>query len=441
VRQQSAPVSAPPPYSARVRRGALALGLLVTATATVAACGNGGKQSPATAAPRTTTGVATTSAAPTTASPTPSRSATQVAPLPTSTKPKKPAASCVDRTADAMSTAQRVGQLFMTAVGSTGMTTAQANAITAGKVGSVFLMGRTTGGTAAVKSITDRVRSLGPSAPGATLGMFLATDQEGGQVQVLGGPGFSTIPSAVTQGQWSTATLRSSAEQWARQLRAAGLNMNLAPVADTVPPDMVDVNAPIGRFQREYGTDPTTVASHSTAFLRGMRQEGVDTAVKHFPGLGRVTGNTDVTADVVDSVTTTSDPYLQPFRSGIQAGTPFVMVSSAIYSRIDPHNQAAFSAAVIRGLLRGSLGFQGAVISDDLGQAVAVADRTPAQRALDFFTAGGNLLLTVKPADIAPMTGAVISRLPHDAALRSAVDDSVRRVLTAKRNAGLLTCR
>jgi beta-N-acetylhexosaminidase len=81
------------------------------------------------------------------------------------------------------------------------------------------------------------------------------------------------------------------------------------------------------------------------------------------------------------------------------------------------------------------------VISDDLGQAVAVSDLTPAQRALSFLRAGGDMVLTVKPSDIAPMTSAVLSRLPKDAALRKDVDDSVHRVLTAKRNAGLLTCR
>jgi beta-N-acetylhexosaminidase len=440
VRQQSAPASAPLPHSARVRRGVLAIGLLVT----VAACGNGHQEPSATTAPSTTAATTGTSASEPATHTTPSatRTTSSAPAVPSSVKPTttKPATSCVDRTVNAMSTAQRVGQLFMTGVSSTGMTTSEADVITRGKVGSAFLMGRTTGGTAAVKSLTARVRSRGPSVSGSKLGMFIATDQEGGQVQVLGGPGFSTIPSAVTQGQWSTSTLQSSARTWGRQLRSAGVNMNLAPVADTVPPDLTGVNAPIGKFDREYGTDPATVASHSTAFMRGMKQVGVDPAIKHFPGLGRVTGNTDVTAHVVDSVTTRTDPFLQPFRSGIQAGTPFVMVSSAIYSRIDPNNQAAFSSAVIRGMLRGSLGFQGAVISDDLGKAVAVADRTPAQRAVDYFTAGGNLLLTVKPADIAPMTSAVITALPKNAALRSAVNDSLHRVLTAKRNAGLLTC-
>jgi beta-N-acetylhexosaminidase len=153
-----------------------------------------------------------------------------------------------------------------------------------------------------------------------------------------------------------------------------------------------------------------------------------------------VTGNTDFTAGVTDSTTTRDDPYLEPFRSAIKAGTPFVMVSTAIYTRIDPKHQAAFSSAVMRGMLRDSLGFKGVIISDDLGQARAVTDLTPAQRAIDYFTAGGNLLLTVVPADIAPMTKAVLSRMPHDAALRTAVADSVRRVLTAKQKAGLLTC-
>jgi beta-N-acetylhexosaminidase len=223
-------------------------------------------------------------------------------------------------------------------------------------------------------------------------------------------------------------------------LAAAGVNMNLAPVADTVPSSMVTTNAPIGQLSREYGTDPTTVASHATAFLKGMRQAGIIPTAKHFPGLGRVTGNTDLTADVVDGTTTRTDPYLQPFRSAVQADVPFVMVSSAVYSRIDAAHQAAFSPAVMRDLLRDSLGFKGAIISDDLGNAVAVADRTPAQRALDFLAAGGNMVLTVKPSDIVPMTSAVIARLPSDSALRAAVDDSVRRVLTAKHAAGLLTC-
>lgn len=418
----------------------LAAGVLLA----VAGCGDGQGRTPAvsSAAPSGTGGTSATGTAtsPTTSSSSVPGSATPPSSSGAATGTTTPS-SCVERTVNAMSEAQRVGQLFMTAVSTTGMTATEAAAITQGKTGSVFLKVHTDAGTAAVKAVADKARALASPVDGATVGMLVSTDQEGGLVQVLNGPGFSVIPSAAAQGTSAPATLQKNAETWGRQLRAAGVTMNLAPVADTVPPALVNVNAPIGKLSREYGTDPATVASHSTAFLRGMAQAGVVATAKHFPGLGRVTGNTDTTAGVVDSDTTGTDPFLQPFRAAVDAGVPFVMVSSATYSRIDPARQAVFSPVVMRGVLRGQLGFKGVIISDDLGQAVAVADRTPAQRALDFFAAGGNVLLTVRPSDIGPMTSAVLARLPNDAALRQDVDDSVRRVLTAKQNAGLLTCR
>jgi beta-N-acetylhexosaminidase len=426
---------------AGVRGAALVLGLLATATAGLTACGNGGSNSSENTASATAPGSSPTTAtpSPTTTSASPTATHTTAVPPPANTATAKPA-SCISRAISGMSQSQQVGQLFMSAVSTSGMTGAQAAAITGGRVGSVFLMGHSSAGTATVKRVTDQVKKLAPSVKGVTVRMIISTDQEGGEVQVLSGPGFSSIPTAVQQGKLSPSTLQKDAKTWGQQLRAAGVTMNLAPVADTVPPNLVNVNAPIGKLQREYGTDPAAVATHSTAFLKGMLQAGVITSAKHFPGLGRVTGNTDFSAGVTDATTAANDPYLQPFRSAVKAGTPFVMVSSAIYSKIDPNTQAAFSSAVMRDLLRGSLGFKGAIISDDLGAAVAVSDHTPAQRAVDFLKAGGNVVLTVKPSDIVPMTSAVLSRMPTDSALRSAVSDSLRRVLTAKQNAGLLTC-
>ncbi|MFI0721008.1 glycoside hydrolase family 3 N-terminal domain-containing protein [Streptomyces sp. NPDC021224] len=430
-----------PPRRPGLRGTGLALGLIATATTGLTACGDGsgssGSGSTTTTASSPATVTATTGTpSPTTTSPSPSRTA---APPPATSATGRPA-SCVDKAVAGMTRSQQVGQLFMTAVTSTGMTSAQSGAITAGHVGSVFLMGHTNSGTAAVKGVTDRVRRLATPVKGAKVGMLISTDQEGGKVQVLNGPGFSTIPAAVDQGKLPAAILQKDAEQWAKELKSAGVTMNLAPVADTVPPNLTNVNAPIGKLQREYGTNPSAVATHSTAFLRGTLDAGLLASPKHFPGLGRVTGNTDFTLGVTDDVTTRNDAYLQPFRSAIAAGAPFVMVSSAIYSKIDPNNQAAFSSAVIRGILRDSLGFKGAVISDDLGQATAVSDRTPAERAVDFLKAGGNLLLTVKASDIAPMTSAVLAQMPKDKALGNAVSDSVRRVLAAKQKVGLLSC-
>ena len=94
------------------------------------------------------------------------------------------------------------------------------------------------------------------------------------------------------------------------------MNVNFAPVADVVPPGGSATNAPIGQLDREYGHHPGIVASHVAAFIDGMRAGGMATTVKHFPGLGRVEGNTDHTADVVDTVTTPDDPYLHAVPAG-----------------------------------------------------------------------------------------------------------------------------
>ena len=112
---------------------------------------------------------------------------------------------------------------------------------------------------------------------------------------------------------------------------------------------------------------------------------------KHFPGLGRVAGNTDFTANVVDTVTTANDPYLNSFRAAVGAGVPMVMVALANYAKIDPTELAVFSPTVMR-LLRNGLGFNGVIVSDDLGQATAVQSVAEPNRANGFLAAGGDLV-------------------------------------------------
>src|SRR6202000_3408587 len=106
------------------------------------------------------------------------------------------------------------------------------------------------------------------------------------------GPGFATMPSELAQGQSSLATERTSAAQWGSELKAAGVNLDLAPVMDVVPQGTASANAPIGELDREFGYDPATNGTHGVAFIQGLAQAGVAATAKHFPGLGRVAGNT-----------------------------------------------------------------------------------------------------------------------------------------------------
>ena len=142
--------------------------------------------------------------------------------------------------------------------------------------------------------------------------LFIAADQEGGYVQVLQGPGFSRMPTALTQGSWADTTLTAYARTWGIQVMRSGVDVDLAPVMDTVAKSFASPNKPIGYYQREFGYTPTVVADKGTTFLKGMQASGLAMTAKHFPGLGRVTGNTDTTAGVTDTVTTRTSADIAP---------------------------------------------------------------------------------------------------------------------------------
>jgi beta-N-acetylhexosaminidase len=377
------------------------------------------------------TPLASASPAPTTPSPTPVASPTRPAPTPTPTRhptatPRPTAGAVLSR----MPLAARVGQLLMVGVPAAGSSDAALRQLSRYRVGGVILTGRSHAGTGATATLTARVRAAVPGLP-----VLIATDQEGGAVQVLKGPGFSLLPSARSQGRLSPAELRAQARTWGGQLRAAGVRVDLAPVADTVPAGAA--NPPIGAFGRQYGSDPATVAAHASAFAAGLADAGVVPTAKHFPGLGRVGENTDVSSGVTDRVTTRTDAYLGPFRAVIRSGHPFVMMSTAVYSRIDPTRPAAFSPTVITGLLRHDLGFDGVVISDDLGAARQVSAVPTGDRAVRFVAAGGDLVLTVSPATLPAMFAALYDRAVRDPAFRAQVDRSAQRILLAKQRLGL----
>jgi beta-N-acetylhexosaminidase len=334
---------------------------------------------------------------------------------------------------------QRIGQLFNVGLDKDRLDAASRQAIIENHFGSVWYRTRTSIGVAGVRKVADAVQKLATGEVTGEIGFFVAANQEGGLIQALSGPGFSTIPSAVAQGKLDPAVLRAKAAVWGRQLRDAGVNVDFAPVADVVPAGTESQNAPIGQLKREYGSDPSAVSRHVAAFINGMRKAGIGTTAKHFPGLGRVEGNTDFTSAVVDTVTTSDDLYLEPFAGAVAAHAPFVMISLATYDRIDPDHLAAFSKPVIEGVLRGDLGFRGVVMSDSL-TADAVSDISPGQRAIDFIDAGGDMIV-LGPIDVAvPMATSLAERAASDADFRARIDESVLRILKAKDVAGLLPC-
>ena len=351
----------------------------------------------------------------------------------TSTPHGPPPGSPAERALAAMSLRQRVGQLLMVGCPTSGLDDATAQAVTTYHVGSVILDGTTYAGRSEMAALTGQLQHLAPKHRG----LLVATDQEGGLVQRLQGAGFTRIPSGVAQGTMAPATLRADARVWGSELHAAGVNVNLAPVLDVVPSGF-GANPPIGDLDREYGHTPAAVTSHGLAVARGLLASGVAPTVKHFPGIGRVHGNTDLTGGVTDGVTTADDPYLEPFRAAVKDGMPIVMMSTAIYAHLDPGGPAAFSAKIVTGLLRGTLGFRGLVISDDVGGAAQVADVPIGDRAVRFVAAGGDVVLTVDAGQAQPMTDALVVAARKSGTFRAQVDAAALRVLQEKQRLGLL---
>jgi beta-N-acetylhexosaminidase len=332
-----------------------------------------------------------------------------------------------------MSPAQQVGQLFMAGISSTRPSHAAVVALRAHNVGSVILDGNSSLGIVGTSTVVGQLAS-GLAIDG--LRPFVATDQEGGEVQRLTGQGFSKMPTALAQGRLSPQVLQSRANTWGQQVASAGVNLNLAPVADTVPAAHPRQNPPIGRYDREFGYTPSVVAAHVAAVVRGEELGGVDVTVKHFPGLGRASGNTDLKQHVTDP-TSRHSAYVAPFQAGVDAGAPFVMVSLATYPNIDPSHPACFSKTVITDMLRNDLGFKGVVISDSF-HAKAVRSVPPRTAAIEYFRAGGTILLDTQRQPIYAMEQAVLAEQASDPTFAKTIRADVLHVLSAKAAAGLL---
>ncbi len=234
---------------------------------------------------------------------------------------------------------------------------------------------------AGVSQLQDAARA-GGNPP-----LLVMIDQEGGPVKRLeGGPPESTPRELGAAGDADAS--REEGESTAAFLSALGVNADLAPVLD-VPQPQTDRTI----SSRTFSDDPGVVAEVGVAFAEGLQDGGVLATAKHFPGLGRATQSTDEQPVSVAATAEDLEADLEPFREAIDAGIAMVMVSTASYPTLGSRKQAAFSPAIVQGLLREELGFEGVVITDDLEAPAVTSVTTPGLAAQNALEAGDDLLL------------------------------------------------
>jgi beta-N-acetylhexosaminidase len=221
--------------------------------------------------------------------------------------------------------------------------------------------------------------------------LLIAIDQEGGSVARLGPQnGFAAMPSEAEMGrQNDPQALQRVGRSQAVTMADVGVTLNLAPVVDlNVNPS----NPSIGALGRSFSADPQVVVSLAEALIKGEHaaSPGVLTTLKHFPGLGSATGNTDL--EFVDITHTWTRTELEPFRQLIADGVAdMVMVANALNGQLDASYPSSLSQPTI-DMLRTELGWQGVVISDDL-QAGALKVRFSDANIIRLALQAGNDLL------------------------------------------------
>jgi beta-N-acetylhexosaminidase len=243
--------------------------------------------------------------------------------------------------------------------------------IRAGEMGGVILVGRWKPAEFAAVTRTLHATSCEIGRP-----LLILVDQEGGFARRL--TWAAPWHSAGELGHLGVAETQREAAATATALRSAGVDVDLAPVTDTLGR---------GGFLRgrSFGSDPSLVARLATTFIRTLQAGGVAATAKHFPGLGAAKQNTD------DRVVSVRKTQLAPFQSAINAGAKLVMVSSAAYPKLDASGTpAVFSHTIVSDLLRRSLGFRGVVVTDALDAPAAAHTPNAPARAL---AAGVDLLL------------------------------------------------
>jgi beta-N-acetylhexosaminidase len=350
--------------------------------------------------------------------------------LPTTTQP-----SPGEEILEHMNLLQKAAQVLLLTIDGTALSPSTRALLAEGPPGGILLLERNVTGATQVRALTMALQQ-GAALVGSGVGLFVAVDQEGGLVQRIH-EGVPAVPAARSLGDESTpAEAARLATKTAGGLVALGINMNLAPVADVVDDKTSFL------YRRTYGGDATLVAAFVTAVTEAYTRGGLISVVKHFPGHGSASGDSH-RENVISSATRADfeSIHLPPFRAAIEAGAEGVMMAHLVATAYDPERPASQSDVVIGGLLRGDLGFEGLVVSDDLEMAAAGAVG-PGEAAVAALEAGCDLLISSgTAASQREVMEAIVKAAETGRLAQSRLDQAVLRVLALKLRHGIVASR
>lgn len=329
-----------------------------------------------------------------------------------------------------MTLREKVGQLVMFSVEGASLTEHERAVIRREHLGSVILFERNYRNGGQLQRLTQQIQRAAREGSDVGIGALISVDQEGGIVKRFDDmPPWKSAPEMGRRGRRFTLA---QGRKTGRALRGAGVNVDLAPVADLdLPPEHV-------MRERAFGSRPKRVARLVSAFGRGLQQHRVAATAKHFPGLGGATRNTDYgSASVHRSKRKLRVVDGKPFRFAVRAEFGLIMVSHAMYVRDGGRIPASMSAHIIKDRLRRDFAYDGVAISDALEPVTWYFNGSLPKACRSTIRAGVDLALITGGVDAAARCADSITRAVADGRISERrIDEAVARVLAVKTWAG-----
>lgn len=334
----------------------------------------------------------------------------------------------------------KVGQMLMAGIADTAVDADERRLIEELHVGNVILMGRNVDAPEQVLALTQGLQTLALASNGAPL--LIATDQEGGLVQRANSyAGFTLMPDAATVGlARCPALLRDYGRMSGEELAAVGINMAMAPVLDV---NDNPTNSVIGSLNRSFGPTPELVETSALPYVAGLHDAGVLSVGKHFPGHGATTADSHKALPFVEKDRASLEAVdIAPFRAAVGIGIDAIMPAHVVYPALDPSGlPATVSAPIQTGLLREQMGFDGLIVTDDMGMAGITQIYPPEESGVQAVLAGADVVLCVRnvgidgsctPEKFEGIRDGLLDAVASGRIPEERVDASVRRILAAK---------
>ncbi|MEK5032439.1 beta-N-acetylhexosaminidase [Paenibacillus sp. FSL R7-0302] len=332
----------------------------------------------------------------------------------------------VSRKLAGMTLEEKIGQMLLVGIQGKAAGAEARKMIAEDKVGGIILYSNNVG---SLKELVQLTNALKQSNAGNPAPLFMSVDQEGGKVSRLPDD-YATFPSNAAVGSGDDAAAAGTmGELLARAVKSSGFNMDFAPVLDiNSNPD----NPVIGN--RSFGSSAELVTRLGIAEMQGLEREGVIPVVKHYPGHGDTSVDSHLELPVINKTEAQlAELEWLPFQAAIREKADAVMVAHILYPKLDPDKPASLSQVIIGQQLRGLMGYEGVVITDDMTMGAIIKNYSLPAAAVESVLAGSDILLVAHEyKNEQAVRAALLDSVKNGSISEARIDESVYRILALK---------